>query len=348
MRSGAIGNQPLTQNWSASIQRELGTNLALEVSYVANRNTRQSASNMLNVNQVDPRHLALGSVLTQNITSAAARNAGISAPYAGFTGTVAQALRAYPQYLTVSEQSAKAGASMYNALVARLRKRYSSGLTLDAHYTWSKNIGNVDSTVQNDFNRRGEWTLLTSDVPHALVMSWGYELPFGAGKRLLNGPGFAKHLAGGWVLNGIHRYQSGVPLFITMTNSLPLFNRQLRPNIVAGASPSTGISNDNFDPNVDRAINRAAFIAPPAFTFGTAAPSYGGLRNFPVVQEDFSLVKDTTIREKTTVQLTVQVINALNRHRFADINSNFSSSTFGSSSGTNLGRIITLGLKLKF
>lgn len=347
-RSNSIANQPLTQNWSASVQRELGPNLALEVSYVANRNTRQSAANMLNINQVDPQYLALGSLLTQNITSTAARNANIAAPYAGFTGTVAQALRSYPQYLTVSEQSAKAGASMYNALVARIRKRYSSGVTLDAHYTWAKNIGNVDSSVQNDFNRRGEWTLLTSDVPHALVMQYSYELPFGPGKRLLKGTGVAKYFVGGWVFNGIQRYQSGVPLFVTMTNSLPVFNRQLRPNIVAGANPSTGISNGKFDPSVDRVVNRAAYVAPPAFTFGTAAPSYAALRNFPVVQEDFSLLKDTVIGEKTTIQFTAQVINAANRHRFADINSSFSSSTLGMSSGTNLGRIVTLGLKLKF
>ena len=347
-RSGTIANQPRTQNWSGSIQRELSANWALELSYVANRNTRQSASSMLNINQVDPSYLALGSVLTQNITAQAARTAGISAPYAGFTGTVAQALRAYPQYLTVSEGSAKAGGSIYNAMVARLRKRYSTGLTVDAHYSWSKNLGTVDSTVQNDLNRKAEYTLLISDVPHALVMQYSYELPFGAGKRFLNGTGFAKYFVSGWIVNGIHRYQSGAPLFITMNNTLPIFNRLLHPNLVAGVEPSTGIANNKFQPNSDRAINKAAFAAPAAFTFGNAATSYASLRNFPVLQEDFSLLKDTTVGERVTVQVIAQVINASNRHRFADINTNFSNATFGSSIGTNLGRIITLGLKLKF
>src|SRR5215475_14302911 len=149
----------------------------LQHSYVANRNTRQSASGMVNLNQVDPKYLGLGTLLTQNISSAAARAANIPIPYAGFNGTVAQALRPYPQYLSVTEQSAKAGSSLYNAFTLRMRKRYSAGITLDAHFTWSKNLGTVDSSVQDNFNRPVERTLLNSDVPCALVMHWSYELP---------------------------------------------------------------------------------------------------------------------------------------------------------------------------
>lgn len=343
-----MASQPRTQNWSASIQRALKADWALELSYVANHNTRLSASNMVNINQDDPRYLALGSLLTQSVTSAAAVSAGIPVPYPGFTGTVAQALRPYPQYLTVTEQSAKVGTSVYNAFTARIHKRYSAGVTLDAHFTWSKNLGNADSSVQNDFNRQAEWTLLSYDVRYALVMHWSYEMPFGPGKPLLNKTAWTRHLVSGWVINGIHYYQSGTPLFITMTNTLPIFNRQLRPNAVPDVSPSTGISNGDFQPNSDSAINRAAFATPAAFTFGNAAPSYRNLRNFPVLQEDFSLVKNTVVRERFTVETIAQFINADNRHRFASISTNFSNAAFGTVSTTNLGRIITLGLKVKF
>jgi hypothetical protein len=102
------------------------------------------------------------------------------------------------------------------------------------------------------------------------------------------------------------------------------------------------------EPNTDRAIHRAAFSNPASFRFGTAAPSYAGLRNFPVLQEDFSAIKNTQFGERYTMEFIAQFINAANRHRFADINTNFSNAAFGSVSGASLPRIVTLGLKLKF
>ena len=338
-RTPNAGAQPRVQNWSASAQRELARNLVLEFSYVANRSTRLSAASLVDINQLDPKYLALGSLLTQNITSTAARAANIPVPYPGFTGTVAQALRPYPQYQTITDQSAKAGGAFYNALTARARKRYSNGITFDAHFTWSQNKGNADGTVQNDYNRGAEWAYLNSDVPYALVMHWSYEIPSAK---------FARTLTSGWVINGIHYYQSGTPLYVTMTNNLPIFNSRLRPNAVSGVDLSSGISNGNFQPNTDSAINKAAFSTPAPFTFGNAAPSYNGLRNFPVLQEDFSLLKNTKIGDKVTLETIGQFINALNRHRFASINTNFSNSTFGTVTATNLGRIITVGMKLRF
>jgi hypothetical protein len=179
-------------------------------------------------------------------------------------------------------------------------------------------------------------------------MHWSYELPFGSSKPWLSKSSWSRPLLSGWVLNGIHYYQSGTPLFVTMTNSLPIFNSRLRPNVVSGVAPSTGISNGDFQPNSNLAINPAAFANPAPFTFGNSAASYGNLRNFPVLQEDFSVVKNTLVRGRFTIETIGQLINAFNRHRFASINTNFSNATFGSVSTTNLGRIITLGLKIKF
>lgn len=133
-----------------------------------------------------------------------------------------------------------------------------------------------------------------------------------------------------------------------MSNTLPIFNRQLLPSVVTNGMLSTRIPNGGFQPNCDRAINRAAFTNPAPFSFGNAAPSCGSLRNFPVLQDDFSLIKNTVFREKRTLEFIGRFINATNRRRFAGINSNFSNATFGNVSGASLGRIISLGLKLKF
>ena len=107
---------PRVQNWSAGIQQQFTSNMIFELSYVGIHGTRQNAYLMSNVNQVNPKYLSLGPLLTQSISSPGAVAAGIPAPYAGFKGTVAQALRPYPQYQTLTSYLAKPGKSTYNAL----------------------------------------------------------------------------------------------------------------------------------------------------------------------------------------------------------------------------------------
>lgn len=347
-RSGTIGNMPRTQNWSFSLQRSLSANWAAELSYVGNKNTRQAQAGLINENQVDPRYLSLGSVLTQNISSAAAAAANIQRPFPTFTGSVNQALRAYPQYLNLTEQSAKAGMSFYNALTARVRQRYKNGFTFDAHYTFSRNIG-YSGSLQDNFNRKLDYGLLAFDVPHSMVINYTYELPFGPGKTFANSNAWYSRLIGGWILNGIQRYQSGSPLNVTVNNTLPIFNRTLRPNVVSGVPLGAGISNGDFNANSDRIINQTAFQNPAPFSFGNAGVAYNELRNFSTLGEDFSIIKNTRVNERFQIETSAQFINALNRHRFTDIATNFTvTQSFGQATGSNIGRIITLNLKVKF
>ena len=116
---------PRTQNWSFSVQREFSSNTKFEAVYIGSRATRLISAQLVRINQVDPKYLSLGTLLTRNITSAEARAANIPIPYPGFTGTVAQALRPYPQYLDLSATQPKAGSSKYHAVTLRLQKRFS-------------------------------------------------------------------------------------------------------------------------------------------------------------------------------------------------------------------------------
>jgi hypothetical protein len=155
-------------------------------------------------------------------------------------------------------------------------------------------------------------------------------------------------LAAGWAVSGIVRYQSGFPMPISMTNTLPLFNQRLRPDVVSGVERATAISNDDFNPSFDSRINQAAFAAPGPFRFGTAAPTYGDLRTFGVLNEDFSLIKETRLSESVRIETYGQFFNAFNRHRFHTFDSNFSSTSFGRARGVSLPRFIQLGLRIRF
>jgi Carboxypeptidase regulatory-like domain/TonB dependent receptor-like, beta-barrel len=94
------GRPPMIQNYGLEIQRELTRDLILNVGYMGVQGHRLR-SNLLRYNTLRPEHLQRGNLLLANITSTQAQAAGIRAPFTGFQGNVAQALRPFPQYGTI-------------------------------------------------------------------------------------------------------------------------------------------------------------------------------------------------------------------------------------------------------
>src|SRR5260370_40997181 len=118
----------------------------------------------------------------------------------------------------------------------RLQKRYSSGVNFLAAYTFSKSLLSgggytglgddaAGSRPLDTANRKIEKRLAAFDTPQNLGLSWGYELPFGHGKRFLSGAGRAANLiAGGWQGNAIQRYVIGTPIGVRGWGVLPVSN----------------------------------------------------------------------------------------------------------------------------
>jgi hypothetical protein len=108
---------------------------------------------------------------------------------------VAQALRSFPQYLTLTSQDAKIGSSIYNALEVVLTKRIGAGFTLGGNYSWSKALGygesglygggSTNNVLQNAYNPHAEWSLLPIDVRNSVTLHYIYDLPFGRGRAWL-------------------------------------------------------------------------------------------------------------------------------------------------------------------
>jgi Carboxypeptidase regulatory-like domain len=323
------GRPPYSQNAQFSVQQLLAARMVVEAAYVGVKGTRLG-NNLISLNQLDPVYLALGSTLTQNINSAAAAKAGITAPYPGFTGSVAQALRPYPQYLNIVEIANPNGNSTYHALQTKLTNRFSHGLTLLVAYTWSKSIsdGNVMAgggpAGEDYYNRRLEKSLSTDDVPQNLSIAYTYELPFGAGKHFAKS-GIAAKIAGGWQLSGVQQYQSGKPVTLTANNTLPIFNGALRPDVVAGVPHQL----DHPDPLNDPWFNRNAFAVPQTFHLGNASRSYTDMRAQNLYSENFGLLRRFRLNERATVSFRGEFFNAFNRVVFAAPASNISASNFG-------------------
>jgi hypothetical protein len=360
MNPGA-GKPGYVSSWTFNIQRELPGQFLLDLGYVGQKGSALP-SGLENLNQVDFRYLSLGNTLNQDINSAAAQAAGISAPYPGFRGSVTQALRPYPQFTDIQNLYQPIGWSKYHSLQMRLQKSYSSGLSMLVAYTLSKDIvsgggytgfGDTASGSRplDTNNRALERRLASFDIPQNLIVSWSYELPFGQGKRMLgSAPKVASFLVSGWQVNAIHRYASGTPISVGGGGVIPLSNGGNRPNRVTGVDPTTGVGRGDFDPAKDLYLNINAFSQPAPFTVGNAAPVLGNVRTFGMINEDFSVLKDFRIHEAHRLQFRAEFFNVLNRVVFGSPSANLNApASFGRIGGqANSPRHIQFGLKYIF
>ena len=110
----------MVQNWSLEVERQLATDLILSVGYVGTRGTRLRSS-LAQVNNLNPQFFSLGTALSADINSQTAIDLGITPPFVGFTGNIAQALRPFPQYGGIDTDCCleNVGQSSYNALLAK-------------------------------------------------------------------------------------------------------------------------------------------------------------------------------------------------------------------------------------
>jgi len=353
MIGGNDGRPPYFANWSVGVQRELPAGFTLEADYVGIKGTRLGTA-LIRPNELNPSYLSLGSLLSSQVTSPQAQAAGIPIPYSGFTGSVAQALRPYPQYLDITSNTNPNGNSTYHALQAKIQKRMANGITGIIAYSWSKSISDGDVQAgggpggQTFYNRRLEKAISDTDVPQSLTLSFLYELPFGPGKHFLNHGGILGKIAGGWEFTAIHQYSEGVPVVLTATDTLPLFTSTLRPNAVYGV-PQLASYSGQFDPAVDRYINPAAFTLPAPLSLGTAARSYTGLRAPWTLNESWGAIKRTTLSERFVLEFRAEFFNVLNRVVFSGPNANISASNFGLiTSQANAPRQGQVALKIEF
>lgn len=362
-----------TQQWSLDVQRELPWNFAISVGYIGNRGTRLK-SNFNPVNKLPLEALRLGNALLSkrlvNVTAperAFAASQGFILPtdpnqvYPGFNnaggnlnGTVAQALRPFPQYGIINNRMESEGQSLYHALKIDLQRRFAQGIQFGLSYTKAKLTGDaaedvfgdspLNGVVQNPYDRESLDSISPSSLPNSLVFNYIIELPFGKGKKFLNQGGLVDRLVGGWQFTGIHRYRNGPALvpfiaggqrdFLTLVG----FGGNLRPNFTGEdfytSNPATGTEYRYLNPGAfarppdfrnapaellgNGQVNPdyIAYYADPTRFFGTAPPSTNELRGQPFFSEDISIMKKTRVTETTYFEIRMEVFNLFNRGRF--------------------------------
>ena len=357
------GRLPQIVSWTVGIQRQLARDLSLDVAYIGSRSTHLSGFAPVNV--VPLQDLSLGSLLAQQVGSAAANAAGIFSPFPGFlnlpTHTVGQALKPYPQFTTVNFATAlnPSGVATFNSLQIKATKRFSHGFQFLAFYTRQKTLSSSDVQPQNILmNRFQAMSVSPSDIPNTLQISANYTLPFGKGHALFgSSSALANRFVSGWELTTSLRYQSGLPLTLAGTGSLSGLGYSQTANYISG-NPFAVTDPRNFDPSRDRYLNAAAFQNPAAFAFGNTAPTLSWLRGFTQKYESISINKTTAISERVRLEIGMDVMNPFNFVRWGNPNTSITSANFGqvtyvqgqsSSSGAlNAARTLQLNAVLKF
>jgi hypothetical protein len=349
---------PYKLQWNFLIEHQFASDLSMSFAYVANAGRHLYASQ--NLNQLPQQFETLPlSLLTSRVDSPAAQSAGFGQPFGGFTqlwgtqGTVAQALRSFPQYSGVSIYGSTYGNSNYQSFQYKLDKRYRGGLNGTVAYTWSKFLTDAAMFDENPGQQsayKREKSYHPSDYPHVFTFSLVWDVPFGSGRKWKSDNKLVNGVLGGWQVATVNSYTSGSRLFVTTNNTLPFFNIGLRPDLVSSDIRSD-ISMSDYDPNDptrNTYLNKSAFANPQPGKYGNA-PRGLEVRGPMRLDESFALMKQTKIGERFTHQLRMEMQNPLNRVVFGNPSVDFTNAAFGRISSTQIGpRNIQLGMKLMF
>ena len=318
---------PYTMNYQLNVQRSLGQDLMVEVGYVGVRGVKF------------PMHRRVN--LPDRITGERPNPNLILSGY----------------YVDNSEST------IYSSMQVSLRRRFSSNLSFDVHYTYGYALAYIggdvgvyygtdaqDTGVQDFNNVRLERGPSTGDVRHRLVGDWVYELPYLQGWNPV-----ARHALGGWQISGILSARTGGPVTITQSCSNNYFCRPdysggdlerfiVKQEITTGCR--TGVHCDV------QYITRDAFVAVPVTAGVATRPGNTGkslVRNPGSWGVDVSLAKNFKIREGIRLQYRVDMFNSLNHLNLGGITTgNINSADFGRITGAGGMRSMQMGLRLNF
>ena len=361
---------PHTDQFSVALQRGLGSRAKLEIAYTGSRGrdlqTTKGFNEVGDSSFRDQCNFALGG-------NPSYCDAGLTNPFKGlapFFGTNfytsntesrAQLLRPFPEFGAFTEYMLNTAASWYNSVQAVFSAR-TRNLNLNMNYTFSKNMGrNGYLDVPNNVMQQG---LYQWDKPHRFVASAIWQLPFGRGKRWLNGThGLASRLVSGWESTVIFQMSSGGPwslpgnVLYLKDASRPLdWNQEkvqgVTPCVLRWNSNNT-ITEQPF--SAGYGCKDYNFLLMP--TYNPRYTNYydGHIRLQTVRMADASLNKMTRINERYNLQFRAEAFNVGNsffvtQQQFAN---NADNANFGyllksavSAPNSNYPRQVQLALKL--
>ncbi|HKX30560.1 MAG TPA: carboxypeptidase regulatory-like domain-containing protein [Blastocatellia bacterium] len=335
------GKLPTIYSMSLSVQRDLGFNTVVDVSYVGTLSRhlfQQRNLNAIPFGFLFTRAAQDPSLFPNRIVPdvdpdlpAAYRAAGLA--FDGSKALPDNLLKPYPGLTTINFRE-NTGSSNFNSLQVAVNRRFSRGFTFSGAYTWSKALGtnSGDFDFVNPYNTRlYDYRLLNFDRTHAFTASYVYELPK-LGNRFGHSR-WSRGLLNGWQISGITSFISGNPfdLGIGVGGGVNLNQR------ITGSWTEPARLRLNGDPAAGPnglLINPNAFIIPELGSLGQGERTY--LRNPGINNTDLSLFKNFALGDPDKgrmLQFRVEAFNVFNHTQFSGINANTNLSVPGANGG---------------
>jgi hypothetical protein len=365
---------PTSQNWNLGVQRELVSNLVLEVDYVGSHATR--VIHVLDAVPPDP-------VLTQQAIAACV-TAGICAPgdpdgiisnanlysgipEAGIPPSVRNTAIQTPGFFPPTNITRTNADGTYHALQVKVTRRMVRGLQFSGAYTWAHSIDDsndpllpeagagsfpVDSRNFQIYSRGNS----DNDIRQRGVVSFTYELPFGRGRSYVS-QGVAGRLLEGIQISGIVTAQTGHPysIFTPLDNGRTGIASFSYPDVIGNPHQTSG---PRITPDGVRtgASNVAAFTSDSDFLGHVGDSGRNQFYGPHYTNADISLMKNMSLTERFKLQIRSEFFNLFNAPQFSQPGSfpgnpssfGLSTSTITRSDGTASARQIQLALKLSF
>ncbi|MBV8842195.1 MAG: carboxypeptidase regulatory-like domain-containing protein [Bryobacterales bacterium] len=350
---------PLVRQYNLTVQYEFAPKWVLEVGYVGSSG----------INLVDTYHtvntalLASPTTPINGITVNTTTNASLRVPILGYQ----------PAGFQVTSYD---GVSNYNSLQVTVRKQFSRGLTMQAAYTWSKDLstfagsssafGGNSANSNNPNNLAQQYGPVAFSRPQRLIVNYSYDLPTtgrsGALGKVLNG----------WNVSGVTTVQSGAPMTITDQSTGTVFGlgtfatarAQMCPGATYGSVATAGglegrLGGVSGGPGY---LNTSAFCAAPAAPFSAPAfpggplPTLFGNSGPGIIlgpgqfDWDISAIKNTFITERHLIQLRAEFFNMFNHPQFGNPGTALDTpATFGQITTTIVNpRVLQFALKYQF
>ncbi|MGH9672557.1 MAG: carboxypeptidase regulatory-like domain-containing protein [Bryobacteraceae bacterium] len=354
------GRLPYVQNWSFGFQYQLPGATTIEANYIGNKGTRLLSRGHDAMNQVPLSELARGNVLADPWNAA---SSGIAQPYPGFTGTIAQSLRPFPQFTGISQAFPTLGTSLYTSLQVQVTRHLRRGLAVNVAYTFSKSIARAGDnaldgeTIGDVVNRGIERSITSFHHPQYVKIGWIYELPIGPGKAV-NISGLPGKIIGGWSFTGNDFWRSGDPLSVGVnvaTNPLTGARTDLVLGQTIVSNSNAGVSFRGFAGG-ETYLNRAAFSDPPLHPggrnviqrLGTNGPLLPNIRGPFQHGHDLGVMKSHRFTESVTWELRGVFVNWMNLALRNNPTTGLSSAFFGQILGKSGTRNVELSTRITF
>jgi hypothetical protein len=328
----------VSQQYSFTIQHQLGNSSTFQVSYVG-----QSTDHLMTIALINQK------VLQAN---------GTIAP-SPFLNPTLQSL------IGQARLTASSGYSNYNSLQTNFQQRLSHGLEFQANYTWSKCMGNSSGFYaqygdtnanltqagnnhfffQNTYNPSADYGRCDQNVTNSFNGFVTYDLPFGRGRQFGSNMNRAEDLiVGGWQVNSILQFHDGFPITAQASDNSGTTSGFPRAN--CNGSPVETPKHPSSIPGSPGYVwFSSSSVSQPTSGFGNC--QVGSFTGPGLQAIDFSVAKSFTIAEHQSLQFRAEAINALNHPILVAPNSSIGN-TFGLVNNAQGERNLQFALKYLF